>query len=63
MHVYFVHCEIFDAKNGISLKGAIIAKIVLSGWRVWDSIFIKNLAHYSFHENFGLFIKIRPIIH
>ena len=36
-----------------------------SGWGggVWYSLFIKNLAHYSSHYNFGLFIKIRPIIH
>ena len=30
---------------------------------VWYSLFIKNLAHYSSHLNFGLFIKIRPINH
>ena len=34
-----------------------------SGWGVWYSLFIKNLAHVSSHKNFGLFIKIRPIIH
>ena len=25
-----------------------------SGWGVWYSLFIKNLAHYSSHENFGV---------
>ena len=29
----------------------------------WYSLFIENLAHYSSHYNFVLFIKIRPIIH
>ena len=35
-----------------------------SGWGggggggFWYSLFIKNLAHYSSHKNFGLFIKI-----
>ena len=33
------------------------------GGGVWYSLFIKNLAHYSSHLNFGLFVKIRPIIH
>ena len=30
---------------------------------VWYSLLIKNLTHYSSHENAGLFIKIKPIIH
>ena len=34
-----------------------------SGLGVWYSLFIKKLAHYSSHSNFGSFIKIRPIIH
>ena len=29
----------------------------LDGGGVWYSIFIKNLAHYSSHWSFGLFIK------
>ena len=35
------------------------------GWGggVWYSLFIKNLAHYSSHKKFWLFIKIRPVIH
>ena len=33
------------------------------GGGVWYSLFIKNLAHYSSHKNFGLFVKIRPTIH
>ena len=35
----------------------------LDGGGVWYSLFVKKLAHYSSHSNFGLFIKIRPIIH
>ena len=31
------------------------------GGGVWYSLFIKNLAQYSSHKNFGLFIRIRPI--
>ena len=38
-------------------------KVWMGGGVVWYSPFIKNLAHYSSHLNFGLFIKIRPIIH
>ena len=34
-----------------------------SEWGVWYSLFIKILAHYSSHWYFGLFIKLRPIIH
>ena len=30
---------------------------------VWYSLFIKNLAHYSSHKIFWLFIKMRPLIH
>ena len=33
------------------------------GGRGLESLFIKNLAHYTSHSNFGLFIKMRPIIH
>ena len=33
------------------------------GGGVWYSLFIKNLAHFSSHLNFGLFVKIRPFMH
>ena len=35
----------------------------LDGGGVWYSLLIRNLTHYSSHENAGLFIKIKPIIH
>ena len=46
------------------MSAPLVADIGGSGWGgVWYSLFIKNLAHYSSHLNFRLFIKIRPIIH
>ena len=38
-------------------------RVWMGGGGVWYSLFIKNLAHYSSHLNFGLFIEIRPFIH
>ena len=48
-------CPLLHLAHTINSRG--------SGWGVWYSLFIKNLAHYLSHKNFGLFIKIRPIIH